>query len=189
MRRVVLASGSPRRVELLRLVGIDVDIRPQGVDERRDPADRPVRHAARLAERKTDAALNSALHGEVIIAADTVVHLGDDVLDKPTDRDEAISHLRRLSGREHLVTTGVCVADAPPTAAFTVTTRVRFRALTEAEIAAYVWTGEADDKAGAYAIQGRGGSLVAEVHGSWTNVMGLPLEECLRALAALGVVR
>jgi len=99
-----------------------------------------------------------------------------------------MSHLRRLSGREHLVTTGVCVADAPPTIAFTVTTRVRFRALTEGEIASYAWTGEGDDKAGAYAIQGRGGALIAEVHGSWTNVMGLPLEECLRALAAFGVI-
>ncbi len=161
MRRLILASASPRRAELLRLAGIVAEIHPQGVDERRRPGDSPVRHAARLAETKAEAALAHAAGGDVVIAADTVVHLGDVVLDKPRDRDEATAHLRRLSGREHLVTTGVCVGDGAPLAALTVTTRVRFRSLTDAEIAAYVWTGEADDKAGAYAIQGHGGALVA----------------------------
>lgn len=92
-----------------------------------------------------------------------------------------------LSGRVHEVTTGVCVTPARALAeAFTVTTTVRFRRLSEAEIDAYLATGEADDKAGAYGIQGLGGAFVAELHGSWTNVMGLPLESCLAALAKLG---
>ena len=174
---VWLASGSPRRRQLLTWAGLRVDVRPADVDETQHPDEDPITYARRLA--RTKAA--SAPPDTTVVAADTVVHLDGEVLDKPRDRDQAVAHLRRLSGRWHTVTTGVCVRAATEQV-FAVDTRVRFRDLTRDEIAAYVATGEADDKAGAYGIQGRAGAFVAEVRGSWTNVMGLPLEEVLLAL-------
>lgn len=187
--KLVLASGSPRRTEILRWLGLEHVVRAQGVDETRDPRDVPIRHAARLAERKARAALGQASADELILAADTVVHLDDTVFDKPLDRAQAVAHLKSLSGRVHQVTTGFYLASKtqPDQPAHTVTTQVRFRTLSPAEIQAYVATGEADDKAGAYGIQGRAGVFVAELNGSWTNVMGLPVEACLRILAAHGV--
>ncbi|MEZ4239127.1 MAG: Maf family protein [Myxococcota bacterium] len=110
------------------------------------------------------------------------MHRGDAIFDKPVDRAQAAAHLRGLAGGWHQVTTGVCVRRAGGERLFTVTTEVRLRALGEAEIARYLATGEADDKAGAYGIQGLGGALVAELRGSYTNVVGLPLEETLAAM-------
>ena len=184
---LLLASGSPRRRDLLGWCGLRVQVQPQDIDESRDPERAPVDHAAWLAAGKARKAVTRGARLPVV-AADTDVHQGDRIFDKPTSRTEAAAHLRALSGGLHLVTTGVCVL-RPGDAArpFTVSTTVRFRDLSEAEIARYLATGEADDKAGAYAIQGRGGTFVAEVAGSWTNVMGLPVEETLTALAALGV--
>lgn len=180
---LVLASRSPRRRELLERVGFDLEIRPSHADETRDPADDPVAHALRLAERKALAGPDD----RVVVAADTVVHRGDRHFDTPTDREEARSHLVALSGGWHDVTTAVCVRRGGAARVLAVTTAVRFRALSAWEIDGYLATGEADDKAGAYGIQGRGGALVAEIRGSWTNVMGLPLEETLGALAGIGV--
>lgn len=177
---VVLASASPRRRRLLESVGLAIEVRPSDVDETRDPATAPIAHALGLAHRK------AAVHDAPwVIAADTVVHVGDRMFDKPLDRAEAAAHLRALSGGWHAVTTGVCVRRPDGERVFPVTTDVRFRVLSEAEIATYVASGEADDKAGAYAIQGRGGALVAEIRGSYTNVVGLPLEETLAALGPL----
>ena len=183
MAPIWLASGSPRRRDLLTWAGIAVEVRPSNVDESRAREDAPTTHARRLAEAK--AAL--APPDRVVLAADTVVHLVDRIFDKPTCRDEARAHLLALSGAWHQVTTGVCVARGEDRDVFSVTTEVRFRALGAAEVERYLATGEADDKAGAYGIQGRGGLLVAEVRGSYTNVIGLPLEESLAALARLGV--
>lgn len=184
--RVTLASGSPRRRDLLGWAGIEVAVAPQGIDESRLPGEDPVAYAERLAREK--AASAQATHDGIVVAADTVVHIGDRVFDKPQDRAEAHAHLSDLGGREHRVTTGVCVTRRGlQGTTFAVTTTVHMRALTDAEIDAYLATGEADDKAGAYAIQGRGGALVAEVHGSWTNVMGLPVRETLAALETVGV--
>jgi len=184
---LLLASGSPRRRDLLTWCGLVVHVQPQDIDETRDPSRPPIEHAAWLAEGKARSALRRGAE-HVVVAADTVVHLGDRIFDKPADRDQARAHLHALSGGTHQVTTGVCVvrpgAQLRP---FAVSTTVRFRTLTASEIDAYLQTGEADDKAGAYAIQGRGGTFVAEVHGSWTNVMGLPVEATLQALAELGV--
>ncbi|MCA9570423.1 MAG: Maf family protein, partial [Myxococcales bacterium] len=118
-------------------------------------------------------------------AADTVVHLEGRPYAKPDDDDDAARMLRELSGVWHHVTTGVAIARAGEVRSFRVTTDVRFRNLSDAEIARYVATGEPHDKAGAYGIQGLGGALVAEVRGDWTNVMGLPLEATLKALEAL----
>lgn len=182
-----LASGSPRRRELLAALGYAFEVRPSGIDETRRPEDAPVAHARRLAVDK--AAASSAPADAVVLAADTVVHADDAIFDKPTSRDEARAHLRALSGRWHAVTTGVCVRSAAGDDAFTVSTKVRVRALTDAEIDRYLATGDADDKAGAYGIQSGGGVFVAELVGSWTNVVGLPLEPTIAALARAGVER
>jgi septum formation protein len=184
---LVLASASPRRRDLLEWAGLAPIVRPTYVDESIPDATSPEAHALRLAEQKATAARLGPT--EVILGADTVVHLDGAILDKPVSRTQALQHLERLSGREHLVTTGVHVATVDDASTFSVTTRVRFRPLTPAEIVRYVDTGEADDKAGAYGIQGLAGGFVAELHGSWTNVMGLPLESCLTVLDRLGVPR
>ena len=180
---VVLASGSPRRRDLLTWAGIDLVVAAADIDETRDPARSPVEHARFLAQAKARTHPGSA----VVIGADTVVHAGDRIFDKPADRDEAMAHLQALSGGWHAVTTAVCVIGAGQRLLFDVTTAVRFRRLTPTEIAAYLATGQADDKAGAYGIQGRAATFVGEVRGSWTNVVGLPVEETLAALADVGV--
>jgi septum formation protein len=176
---VVLASASPRRRQLLECVGLSVRVSPSHVDESRPLGVPPIEHALALAHRK---AFVVPPGPEPVVAADTVVHRGELMFDKPTSREEAEQHLRALSGGWHEVTTAVCVRRPAGERVFSVTTRVRFRALSERDIAWYVATGEADDKAGAYGIQGLGGSLVAELAGSYTNVIGLPLEETLEAL-------
>lgn len=177
-RRLLLASGSPRRKALLEAAGWTVEAVPTHVDESILPGISPELHATTLATRKARAVAEQPL----VVAADTVVHRDGVIFDKPTSRDQARSHLRELSGRWHRVTTGVCVRRGRLEHVFSVTTEVRFRTLDAAEIEAYLATGEADDKAGAYGIQGRGGALVAEVRGSYTNVVGLPLEQLLAAL-------
>jgi septum formation protein len=176
---VVLASGSPRRRELLASAGLTVEVRPSNVDETRDPAMGPAEHARALAVRKAAVVDDPAA---VVVAADTVVHRDGALFEKPLDREEARAHLRALSGRWHVVTTGVCVRRGADQRVFSVDTEVRFRELGAPEIKRYLETGEADDKAGAYGIQGHGGALVAEIRGSYTNVVGLPLEETLRAV-------
>lgn len=177
---VWLASASPRRRALLESAGVLVEVHPADIDEARRPDDAPVAHALRLAAAK--AAVGPP--DRVVVAADTVVHLDAAILDKPRTREEAAAHLRALAGRWHAVTTAVCVRRGDVATPFAVTTAVRFRALSAAEIDRYLETGEADDKAGAYGIQGAGGALVAELHGSYTNVVGLPLEQTLAALRA-----
>jgi septum formation protein len=166
---------------LLEAAGVEVDVRPSNVPETRDPAHAPVAHAVDVALRK---AIGPA--DVVVLAADTVVHREQDLFEKPADRAEARRHLRALSGGWHDVTTGVCVRRGADVRTTAVTTRVRFRALTDADVERYLATGEADDKAGAYGIQGLGAALVAEVHGSYTNVIGLPVEETLALLSGLG---
>lgn len=182
MSTLWLASQSPRRRQLLEWSGYTLDIHPADLDETRDPWDPPVKHARGLAIRKAAIAPDDV----TVVAADTVVHQGDTLFEKPLDRSESRAHLTALSGGWHRVTTGVCVRSRGQQEAFTVTTEVRFRKLSLSEIDLYLATGEADDKAGAYGIQGRGGSFIAELRGSWTNVMGLPIEETLEALARLG---
>ena len=180
---VWLASRSPRRRELLANAGFPLEVHPSHADERRTTGDDPVTHALRLAQRKA----STAPDDRIVVAADSVVHRGNAIYEIPVDRHEAERHLRTLSGDWHLVTTGVCVRLGSRERSFTVTTRVRFRTLDEAEIDRYLASGEADDKAGAYGIQGKAGGFVAEVIGSWTNVMGLPLEETLTTLREFGI--
>jgi len=178
-----LASGSPRRHSLLTSAGYALTVAPSNVDETPLDDEAPEDIAVRLAHSK--AALAATEH--VVLGADTVVHLDGCVLDKPHDRAMAREHLLRLSGRWHKVTTGVCVRQGERYTHLCETTRVRFRVLTPHEIDRYLQTGEADDKAGAYGIQGLAASFVAEVIGSWTNVVGLPLERCIDCLQTYGV--
>jgi len=178
-----LASASPRRKTLLEWAGYAVEVRPSHVDESRPEGLEPVAHACRLARLKAAVGPSE----RVIVAADTVVHRGDRIFDKPTDRQQAAEHLRALSGGLHLVTTGVAVRLGGDVRTLHATTEVRFRALSPTDISAYLATGEADDKAGAYGIQGRAAVFVAEVRGSWTNVVGLPVEALVGPLGALGV--
>jgi septum formation protein len=181
--KVVLASASPRRRALLAAAGVEVEVRPADLDETHDPAVHPVDHALDLARRKAAAAADP---DGIVLAADTVVHRDGVLFDKPRSRDDARRHLEVLSGGWHVVTTGVCVVRGADRHELAVHTEVRFRALAADEIERYLATGEADDKAGAYGIQGHGGALVAELRGSYTNVVGLPLEEVLAALATVG---
>lgn len=179
---LVLASGSPRRREMLAAVGFTFEVRPADIDEVRSPGEQPVTFAERMAAEKA-----AAVDGEVVLAADTVVHLEGAVFPKPSDAEHAVDMLLALSGRTHRVTTGTCVRAGERSTVRSVSTLVRFRALSEAEVRRYVQSGEPLDKAGAYGIQGLGGQLVEHVEGSYTNVVGLPLSEVLADLAELGI--
>lgn len=180
----VLASASPRRRELLGSVGLRPRIEPSEMDETPEPGEPPLRYVQRVA---TEKALARA-HTSPVLAADTVVALDGELLTKARDPAEAHAFLSRLSGRVHAVHTAVVVV-APGGALHrrTVSSTVRFRRLEAAEIERYIASGESMDKAGAYGIQGQGGALVAEVHGSYSNVVGLPLEETLELLALVGI--
>lgn len=183
--RVVLASASPRRRELLGRLGIDPDIRPADVDETPRPGETPAELVARLASAKAETV--SRERGEVVVAADTVVVVDGEILGKPTDGAEAVAMLQRLSGRAHEVVSGVhVIADARAASAVEVTT-VTMRAMGSAEIEAYVGSGEPADKAGAYAVQGAGGVFVTRLEGSDTNVIGLPLATLARLFDEAGV--
>jgi septum formation protein len=183
--RVILASASPRRRELLRFICPDFDVLPSGVDETLEEPPSP-EAAARLALRKARAV--AARTGEgIVLAADTLVVVGGASLGKPLDQEDARAMLRRLSGCPHHVITGVAVIEARTRGerSAAVVSHVFMRELGPSEIDAYVATGEPDDKAGAYAIQGHGGRLVAALLGSYTNVVGLPLLAVRRLLAAV----
>jgi len=189
---IILASASPRRLELLRQIGIEPDVRPAAVVEDPRPGEEPSAHARRLAEVKGRAIARALERGgplRVVLAADTVVVSSGESLGKPRDEHEARGMLRRLSGGVHDVMTAMWVerTDDGRTASCVESSRVRFRSLPESVIAAYVATGEPMDKAGAYAIQGRGALLVESVEGSWTNVVGLPIERVPTLLSAIGL--
>jgi septum formation protein len=170
---VVLASASPRRLALLRRLGIEPVVRPADVDETPRPGEAPADLAVRLATAKARAiAVDPA---ELVVAADTVVAVGTRLLGKPTDRDDARRMLVELAGQDHHVVTGVAVRLGTALHAEVETTRVRFRPLDHREIEWYLATGEPDDKAGGYGLQGAGAALVEEIQGSDTNVIGLPL--------------
>jgi MAF protein len=185
--RVILASASPRRAELLARVAWPFDVVPAALDESALPGEDPEAHVARLAREK--AARVSRDHPDAwVLGADTVVVLGEEILGKPADDRDAARMLARLSGVPHRVLTALAWArGGTPLACATSASDVTFRRVTDGEIAAYVATGEPHDKAGAYALQGGAARFVAAVRGSVTGVIGLPLEE-LRALAArLGI--
>lgn len=185
--RVLLASRSPRRRELLEQIGVGFDVIDVDVDERRGGDEGPATLAERLARAKARAGHARAGTGLPVLAADTVVSADGAVLGKPDDRAGALAMLTRLSGREHEVWSGVALASGDELLARVVRTRVRMRRIAPAEIAAYWDCGEPEGKAGAYAIQGRGAIFVESIQGSYSNVVGLPLFETAQLLHQVGV--
>ncbi|MCA0377322.1 MAG: Maf family protein [Gemmatimonadetes bacterium] len=183
--RVILASQSPRRRELLTLVGIAHEVRPADIDETVWPGEEPVPHCERLARTKAGV-LAAAAPDAVVIAADTIVVVDGDILGKPATRDEAIAMLARLAGRTHTVFTAVAVAHDGRTESAVEEVVVRFLPRTPEQIAAYVDTGEPMDKAGAYGIQGYGATNIDRVEGDYFAVMGLPLARTVQLLERLG---
>jgi septum formation protein len=184
---LLLASASPRRRDLLRTAGLEPQLRPASIDEARLAGEAPLACCRRLARQKAEAVHEA---GQLTLAADTVVHLEGQLYEKPVDDEDAARILRALSGRWHVVSTAWHLCWTGPRGALLQRSgqrspRVRFRALTEAQIRAYISTGEGRDKAGAYGIQGLGAALVAEVRGSYSAVVGLPVEEVLQAIAAV----
>ena len=185
-----MASASPRRKEFFDLLGLAVEIVPSRIDEM-DAVGAPARVALQTARRKVEEVRASMEKGFTgwLIGADTVVALRGEMFGKPKDREDAARMLRKLSGRTHQVFTAFRVESSRgDSVEDTVDTDVTFTQLTEADIQGYVATGEADDKAGAYAIQGRGGVFVRRISGSYSNVVGLPLHEVISALRSLGAV-
>jgi septum formation protein len=181
---LVLASASPRRREMLARVGVRFEARPADLDETPRPGEPPVAYVARIAAAKADATTRSP--GQWVLAADTTVTIDGAILAKADDEGEAAAMLRRLAGRTHAVITAFCIVGDAVRRTGAVTTEVDVIALTDADIADYVATGEWRGKAGAYAIQGIASALVAAVRGSVTNVIGLPLVEVLAALREAG---
>ncbi len=191
--KLVLASGSPRRLGLLNQAGIEPDsLRPTEIDEMPMKGELPRALANRLARAKAEAALSTVrldeeLRGAYILAADSVVAVGRRIMPKAEMLDEAAQCLRLLSGRNHRVYTGICLVT--PKAAFRqrlVETRLRFKRLASDELEAYLASGEWRGKAGGYAIQGLAGTFVVKLVGSYTNVVGLPLYETLSLLGGEG---
>lgn len=191
--RLILASGSPRRLALLQQMGIDPDkLLPADIDESPQRGESPRALAARLARTKAEVARRNAdrlEEGEdaLVLAADTVVAVGRRILPKAETYEQADACLQLLSGRAHRVYTGICVS--APKGAYRqrmVETRVRFKRLSRQEIKAYLSSGEWRGKAGGYAIQGLAGSFIAKLVGSYPNVVGLPLFETATLLSGLG---
>lgn len=183
--RLVLASASPRRQQLLAQLGLQFDVSPADLDESVHEGEAPHTYVERLAIAK--AAVTARSHpGAVCLAADTSVVVDHEILGKPRDDADGRAMLRRLSGRTHVVMTGVAVA-GPIVESLVVETKVRFRVLSPAEIVWYVATGEGRDKAGGYASQARAGAFIAAVEGSISSVIGLPLAESLALLERAGV--
>lgn len=186
----ILASASPRRVELLKLLGLDFAVMPSGADESFRPGELPAAHVLRLAEDKAD--LIAAAHPKSwVLGADTIVVIDGDVLGKPADPAEARQMLKKLSARAHTVFTGFTLArrDARIAVSEVVASTVLFRDIAEDEMAWYVSSPEPYDKAGAYAVQGMGAFFIKEIRGSYTNVMGLPLCEVVDVLKKVGAIQ
>lgn len=184
--RVVLASASPRRRQLLTLIGISHEVRPANVDERIRSRETPRRHAERLAREKASA-LAMRDPDLIVIGADTIVVINRTVLGKPADVADAARMLALLNGREHKVITAVAVSRGRKLRSAVEEVRVKFRRLRKDEIDAYIGTGEPMDKAGAYGIQGYGATIVERIEGDYFAVMGLPLVRLVGLMRDIGV--
>lgn len=186
---LILASGSPRRRELLADLGLDFEVHPSTAEEPAPFAgEKPLDYVRRMAEMKTlDVAAAHA--GKTVLGADTIVVLDDRIMGKPKDDAHALEMLTALSGKTHQVITGFCIVLPDGTQkTMAVSTDVDMRVSSETELNAYIQTGEPADKAGAYAIQGIGTFLVTQISGSYTNVVGLPVARVLEVLLSWGVV-
>lgn len=182
--RVILASQSPRRRQLLALIGVEHEVRPANLDETQFPGEAPRQHAERLAREKASAFQAS---DAVVVGSDTIVVVDGDVLGKPRDAAHAREMLRRLSGRRHEVMTALAVAWRGRVESAVEEVDVTFHPLTDDDIDRYIATGEPMDKAGAYGIQGYGATIVASVDGDYFAVMGLPLQRFVRLLERVGL--
>ncbi len=179
---LILASASPRRQALLQLITSDFRVIPADTDETIPPSLAPAQAAPYLASRKANA-VSTQNPNDTVLGADTTVLLGAQILGKPLTAPRAVAMLRQLSGKTHQVVTGIALQKGTRSLAFSVQTDVTFYDLTEAEIQAYVATGEPFDKAGGYGIQGTGALLVREIQGDYYNVVGLPIALLARKLA------
>jgi len=178
---ITLASASPRRRELLAMLGVPFEVRPAHLPEAREPGETPIGYVERLAREKA-----WSVPGQVVLGADTTVLLGDQLLEKPRDAEDALVMLRQLQGRSHEVITSVALVADNVTRQATDVTAVTFRPAGDALLRAYIATGEPLDKAGAYGIQGYGAALVERIDGDFFGVMGLPVRLVLRLLEEAG---
>lgn len=185
MPSIILASASPRRAALLRQIGLDFAIQPANVDETPRPGESPAHYVERLAREKA-LAIAPSTPETLVLGSDTTVVLNDRILGKPVNADDARSTLAQLSGSTHQVLTAVALAGGGRCQSRLVTTEVEFCSLGAEEIDAYVASGEPMDKAGSYGIQGLGGIFVRELRGSYSAVVGLPLQETAALLADAG---
>ncbi len=190
---LILASASPRRREILTRLGLSFEVMPSEVPEVRGEGESPRDYVTRLSADKAGSvagATGDRSPAPFVLGADTTVAIGDEVLEKPVDDPDATRIIRRLSGRAHRVITGVSVARAGEGVLRTIAseTEVRFRGLSDAEVAAYVATGEGRDKAGAYGIQGLGSGLVTSLSGDYFNVVGLPASAVIQLLFEVGAL-
>ena len=188
MPRLILASASPRRQQLLAQVGVQCEVRPVDLDEIANPGEAPGDYVRRLALAKAHACrmLATTPDDGLFLGADTAVVVDAEILGKPRDREDGCSMLRRLSGREHEVLTAVALVRGDREAVGTSVSRVGFGPVADAMIAAYWETGEPHDKAGGYAIQGRAAAFIHHVSGSYSGVVGLPLYETVKLLREFG---
>lgn len=185
MKRIILASQSPRRAELLRMLGLSFEAIPADVNEDYIGRERVAVHAERLAREKALAVAHDNPDA-LVVGSDTIVVIDRRVLGKPKDEDDAVAMLMRLQGRVHRVATGIAVAQDGHCVSETEVVRVRFRPFDERTAREYVRTGEPMDKAGAYGIQGYGAALVEWVHGDYFAVMGLPVQRLIRIFEQMG---
>lgn len=184
---IILASKSPRRQELLKLLGLEFTVHTADIDEHMDPSLPPEQEVARVSAEKARAVAKDCAEEDIIISADTIVVIDGQILGKPKSEADAIRMLNLLSGRRHEVMTGLTVLSGGQCQTRVVRTGIEFRRLTDREIDAYVATGEPMDKAGAYGIQGRGAVLVEKINGCYNNVVGLPLSLLYLMMQRLGV--
>ncbi|AMO46964.1 nucleoside triphosphate pyrophosphatase [Kosakonia oryzendophytica] len=189
MTDIWLASGSPRRQELLTQLGVTFRRIIPGIEEQRQAQESARQYVTRLAREKAQAGVAMATQDLPVLGADTIVIFNGEVLEKPKDSSHAASMLRQLSGQTHQVMTAVALADSQYLLDCLVETEVTFRVLSDADIAAYVASGEPLDKAGAYGIQGAGGCFVRKINGSYHAVMGLPLVETWELLSNFNALR
>lgn len=184
--KVILASGSPRRHDLLHLIGVDHEVIPANADESHTPGEKPDDHAERLARAKAEA-IGADNAQCLVIGADTIVVVDDHILGKPRDVTDAARMLRMLSNRTHIVMTAVAISLEGRTLSVVERVSVTFRDLSEDEIARYIATGEPMDKAGAYGIQGYGATIVRRIEGDYFAVMGLSLVRLVDLMTQVGV--
>jgi septum formation protein len=186
--KLILASSSPRRAEILANAGLPFSVLSSAVDESPHPGETPAALVQRLANAKADLVTARAVGPAIVLGADTVVVLDDKILGKPRSTEEAHHMLQKLSGRTHSVLTGVALIRLPDgeRRQFTESTLVHFRPITDEELSSYLATEEPFDKAGSYAIQGQAGRYIPRIEGCYFNVVGLPLSRVLTELQTLG---